>query len=56
MNFSRSKKDKTADKRAALEDKKTAEVDPSATNSTDSVENLFLYEFLIDLSFIRFLI
>ena len=51
IHFSRSKKDKTSDKRGAAEDKKNAEVDPSATTGTDSVGKLFSFEFPIHLIF-----
>jgi hypothetical protein len=42
FDFSRSKKDKTSDKRDASEEKKNAETDVSATDGTDSVRKFTL--------------
>ncbi len=43
FDFSRSKKDKTSDKRDASEEKKNAETDVSATDGTDSVRKFHSY-------------
>lgn len=42
LNFSRSKKDKTNDKRDASEDKKNNETDTTGVNSADSVGNFIV--------------